>query len=117
MGFFENTAEKAKEVFEETGKVANEVLETQKLKFKRSSIESEIRTNLEKLGKYAYLSKMKGGDFSEQSEQLCEEIKALIEEEKAIDLELAERKGKKLCSCGAYNIKDAKFCNECGKEI
>lgn len=117
MGFFETTAEKAKEVFEETSKVAGEVIETSKLKYKRSSIEGDIRAKLEKLGKCAYLAKVKGADYSEESERICDEIKALIEEEKAIDLEIAERKGKKICSCGAYNPRDSKFCNECGKEI
>ncbi len=117
MGIFETTFTKAKEVFEETSKATSEVIETQKLKFKRNAIHDEIRRNLEKLGKYAYLSKIKGEDYSEASEKLCDEIKELIDREKKLDLEIAERKGKKFCFCGAENPVDSRFCKECGKEI
>ena len=117
MGFFEDTVTKAREIINETGKFGSEVIEIQKLKFEATSLKTSIRKNYEVLGKYTYLSTVNEEDNSESITKLCEDITAKKEELAELNRKIALAKGENICSCGAVNKNESKYCNSCGKEL
>ena len=117
MGILEDAITKAREVIGETGKLGLEVIEIQKLKFEATSLKSSIKKSYEILGKYTYLSVTNEDDNVESINKLCEEItekQAALEE---LNQKIALAKGNDICSCGAANKADAKYCAKCGKEL
>lgn len=117
MGFFDQTLNKAREIIDETSKIGAEVIEVQKLKFEAASLNSSIKKSYEVLGKYTYLSVINQEDNSESTQKLCEEITEKKEKLAELNKKIALAKGETICTCGATNKTDAKYCAACGKEI
>lgn len=117
MGIFEDTISKAREIANETSKMAGEAISLQKLKFKLSSEKTELQKNYGLLGEYTFNEKVGGENNSEAIEALIETIKSKKEEIENLKKEIAKARGEKICSCGAPNKDEAKFCTNCGKEL
>lgn len=117
MGLFEDTIAKANEIFSATKEVTEEAIAVQKLKFEKSSINTEINKKLKNLGDLTYSAAINETDESEKINTLIEEIKELKENVIELELKIAKAQNKKICSCGAINTIDSEYCKTCGKEI
>lgn len=117
MGRFEDTVIKAKEFFGETGKLAEEVVKIQKLKFEISSKKSALSKVYATLGRYAYKNAVDGDENIEQAAKLISIITEKRQEIVLLEEKLAMYKGYTTCSCGSSNKDGSKYCNGCGKEL
>ena len=117
MGKFEDTVTKAKEFFGETGKMAEEAIKVQKLRFEISSKKSALSKVYATLGRYAYKNAVDGDENAEQATKLISVITDKRQEIMLLEEKLALYRGYTTCSCGASNKDGSKYCNGCGKEL
>ena len=117
MGKFEDTVTKAKEFLGETGKLAEEAIKVQKLKFEISSKKSELSKVYATLGRFAYKNAVDGDENVEQAAKLISIITDKRQQLFQLEEKLAMYKGYNTCSCGASNKEGSKYCNNCGKEL
>lgn len=115
----DNILVKAKEVFENAYKKADDVVSAQKQKFDISSLESKLNKDFESLGKLCFESLKTAETFNSQEiGSLVETIKSKSEQLEDMKKEALKNKNKKLCSkCGAAIDKNAVFCNLCGIKV
>lgn len=116
MGFLEETAAKAKEVFEAGEKKATEVINIQKLKMDISGLGSQINEAYCNIGKKVYTSddRERYAEFAEELGKV-DELNAKMED---LRNELAAAKGCTSCpECGCFCQKGAKFCSQCGNKF
>ena len=114
---FEDTISKAKEILDETGRIAGDAIKVQKIKIEISSKKSEISKIYTSLGRLAYKNAVEGEENAEQAAKLVAKITDKIDELKLLQENLALYKGCTICSCGTLNKEGAKYCNTCGKEV
>ncbi len=98
-------------------KKSNEVLELQKAKVRKTSIERKLDEAYAKLGKSFY-EKYAEGELPEELTALCQEIAdakaAVMEAEQMV----ASLRGTVICpQCHSEVSKDSAFCPKCGAEI
>lgn len=117
MGKFEDTVMKARELFSETGKVAEEAVKTQKLKLQISGVNVEIKKLYAALGEHTYKNAVEGLENAEAAAEIVAQITAKFDELNDLEAKLASQKGSSICECGAVNKTGSKFCNTCGKEL
>ena len=117
MGKFEDTISKTRELLGETGKVAEEVIQVQKLKFKLANLKGDVKKLYAALGEYTYLNSVKGEENAESAAEVVSQITDKLEEVEVLEKEIASRNGSVICDCGAVNKKASKYCNTCGKEL
>ena len=117
MGKFEDTITKAREILGETGKAAEEVIFVQKLKFKLTSLKSELNKLYAALGEHTYLNAVKGEENAEPAAEVVAKITEKLEEIEELEKEIAAHNGSRICDCGAINKQESKYCNTCGKEL
>lgn len=114
---FDDTINKAREFLGETGKAAEEIIQTQKLKFKLTGLKSDLKKLYTDLGEYTYLNAIKGDENAEPAAEVVANITEKLEEIEALEKEIASRSGSRVCECGAVNKQDSKYCSTCGKEF
>ena len=117
MGFFEDAASTAKEVFDVAAKKTNEVVTVQKLRYKVSQTNSKLSKDFETLGRLYFEKVKESGDYSEYKEiiESIDEKFALIED---YEDQIAIAKNSSICSkCGGKNPKNAAFCSKCGAKL
>ncbi len=117
MRKFDETIAKAKEILGETGKAAEVVIKTQKLKLDIASLKSDINKVYAALGRLAYKNAVDGDENAEEAATLVAEISDKNKELEEMEGQLAEQKGSSVCSCGAVNKAESKYCSTCGKEL
>lgn len=118
MAFFDELKNNILEVSETIGKKSSDIIEVQKLKMKRSSLENERRKDYVQLGQLLY-KKIKNGEFSDpQAQELYDKIKMNKEAADEISRQLTVLKGIYVCAnCQANVSSNSDFCPNCGARI
>lgn len=119
MDFIDDLKKNVADITKKVCQKSNDVIEMQKLRMKKGSLESDLRDTFVKMGEIGY-SKYLAGD-----ETLCDEIIALCEQVKAnkeaideVKEQMNKLKGTKECpNCHAVLDKEDAFCAKCGTEV
>ena len=118
MGFFDETIEKAKDIFEVAAKKTEEVATVGKQKYDIASLKAKLSKNYEALG-MIYFNKLDIDNVEDEETRFTimrirENLKDI---EKAND-ELLKMKNKKLCpKCKAGVDTKSAYCNVCGEKL
>lgn len=98
-------------------KKSEHVLEIQKAKLKKASLESEMKDIYAKLGKL-YFEHYADGDMPKEMAALCEKVAACQHAIDEASQRVADLRGVVICSnCQAEVDKEAAYCPKCGSEI
>jgi ribosomal protein L40E len=98
-------------------KKSTDVLELQKAKLKKVSLENDLKNAYAELGKL-YFENYADGDLPKEMAELCEKITACQHAINEAEQKAASLKGVVVCaSCQAEVDKDASYCPKCGAEI
>lgn len=118
MTFFDELKNSILEVSETVGKKSSDIIEVQKLKMKKGSLESERRKDYRQLGKLLF-KKIKDGEISDpQAKELYDKIVLNKEAADEIDHQLTILKGVNICpNCQAAVNGNSDFCPKCGAKI
>lgn len=118
MSTWEEVILKAKELADAAGRKVCDAADVTKQKLKIAENERSIRVALEALGGMLYASRKEG---EEPDENLITELVAQVDELTAtneqLQADLDNRRGCKMCSCGAKNPEAAVYCNTCGEKL
>ena len=118
MGIFEDVLLNARSAVDAVGKTAGKVIDISKLKLAAADLKSEITRKYQILGRVAYEEGISGKDYTKNKTELIEKITELKNQLNSVNDLLADASNKKKCaSCGAYNSKNAQFCNKCGERL
>lgn len=118
MDSFDQTVQKAKEVFSVACQKTGEVVNTQKLKIDLAALQSKLTKAYAKLGELQY-DKL----ISEDTENIAlkaalSQIKSLLEQIDEIKEKIGKMQGKINCPvCGGRISEDSKFCSICGANL
>jgi len=118
MTFFDELKSNILEVSETIGKKSSDIIEIQKLKMKKGSLESERKKDYIQLGQLFY-KKIKNGEISDpQAQELYDKIKLNKEAADEIGRQLTILKGVNICAnCQATVNDNNDFCPRCGAKI
>lgn len=119
MDFIDDLKKNVVDITKKVCQKSNDVIEMQKLRMKKGSLESDLQDIFVKMGQIGY-SKYLAGD-----ETLCDEIIALCEQVKAnkdaineVREQMNKLKGTKECpNCHAIVDEEDAFCPKCGTEV
>ena len=118
MGFFEDAAVKAKDVFDVAVEKTTDVISEQKIRYNIAKINSKIAKDYEMLGRLYHDSKKSGEDNEDAANALIAGIESKQAEVSELEDQLAAAKNMIICdNCGAKNAFDASFCQKCGKQF
>lgn len=118
MDTFDETLQKAKNIFNTARKKTGEAVNVQKLRFDLSSLEGKIDKLYTSLGKLRF-SEMNGCEIdNDEVNAIVEEIKEMSLKSEELKAQISELTGKTNCPiCGASLPSDARFCSSCGNKI
>jgi len=118
MDFFEELKNSILEASDTIGKKSERLIEIQKLKMKKSSLDSERKRDYLQLGKLSY-QKMKSGEaLDSQSQELYDKLNKNKEASDEIERQLTILKGVIVCpNCKAEVGSHSDFCPQCGAKI
>lgn len=118
MSLFDETREKAKQVYSRVEKKTVTVAEVQKLRIKSLGVEADLRTLYEELGRAYYRELEKNGSVPDELKSTVDEIKQKTEELKKLKERVTELRGGTVCrECGAANPVGAVYCTGCSKKL
>ncbi len=118
MGFFEDTAVKAKDVFDSAVKKTGEAFSVQKTKLNIASITSQISKEYETLGRLYHDSVKNKADNAVTINAVIGEIEEKQAQIAKLEEEIAAAKNMAVCpACGAKNLNGSQFCSKCGKKL
>lgn len=118
MDSFDQTVQKAKEVFSVACQKTGEVVSAQKLKIDLAALQSKLTKAYAKLGELQY-EKLK----EQQPEEIAlkaalSQVKSALDEIAEVKEKIGKMQGKKLCPiCGGRINDDSKFCSICGADL
>ena len=118
MGILEDAAVKAKEVLDAAGKKTNDIITVQKLRYKLSTLNTQMNRDYELLGRLQY-DLIKNGEAVDTLilEQIGKIDKSKLEIAE-VKSQIAEQKGRAICpACRAVQDEEAVFCSRCGKKL
>lgn len=118
MSIIDDLILNAKSAVNAVSKKAEKVIDTSKLKYAESGLQSEINKKLQALGGFVYDSCISGEmDKAELSEKI-EELKELNENLESTRELINAQKNKVTCrACGGVVSADLKFCGNCGAKL
>ena len=118
MKTFEEFISKAKGAVDVLGEKAGQFMDVSKLNLKLLELKSELKSELENLGKIVYeCTDEKILDNIEVKNQV-NTIKTLKEEIENLKTQIAFAKNKLLCkACGSYNEIKSSYCANCGTKL
>ncbi len=122
MTMFEDFIVKTKTVMGIAGKKANQMFSVTRLSIKLAELKSEMKEQLVRLGKMAYLCEKNGydkGKYAKKSEKIIAQVDKIREKIKKLRSTIKSTKHKIVCkSCGKEDCDDeAFFCEKCGSEL
>lgn len=116
MGLFEDAIVKAKDVFDVAAKKTGEVVSVQKLKIKKSQVNSLLNKDFETLGRVYFEQNSQTQD--DKYKLIIDSIKEKLDEISEIEQQIDEQNKIKVCDkCGCKNPEDSVFCNKCGTQL
>ncbi len=118
MSLFEEFKKNVTDFTENVAKKSSTVIETQKLKMQKSSLESDLRDCYVALGKL-YEKVLKGGCGEDSSEgRIMAKLSSIRSQAADIEESLRKMKGVVCCpSCGQSISKEFDFCPKCGASL
>ena len=113
---------KAKKTFLKTAnkavKKSGEVYEKSKISLAVASLQAEIDSEYEKIGKLVYDSYKTNAEPTEDVQLIFESIDKKMSEIEAYRVKLGKAKSVAVCAvCGAEVLEGSSFCAKCGEEI
>ena len=115
---FDNFISRAKEAAAAAGKVAEEVVDTSRLKIREAKLSSEIREAYERLGSVAYDSIKHNTDNRHLKDMVVAELDGLLQEMEDLKSGEASAAEQVACpQCGCFNEKSFTFCSRCGASL
>ena len=118
MDAFDETIQKAKDIFDTACKKTEEVVNVQKLRLDLSSVENRLNKSYATLGRLQFV-KIKDEESSDpEISTVVQDIKEKISEIEELRAKITELTGKINCpSCGATLPSNASFCSRCGSKV
>ena len=115
---FEETFQKAKDIFDVAVKKTGDFVSVSKQKISVSGLENKLNRAYAELGKLQY-GTLKDAEIEDTDlASAVGEIKRLTQEIKDLTDEIDEAEGKVTCSkCGEKSPADSAFCNKCGESL
>lgn len=118
MAFFEELKKSFSDVTDTIAKKSGEIVEVQKLKMKKSGLESDIKKNYIQLGRIYFHQMEESGVIDEVSEEFFQSIVEAKESIEEIKVKLEEMSKEKTCTvCGEKSPKSMAFCPHCGTKF
>lgn len=118
MSLFEDFKKNVTDFTENVAKKSSTVIETQKLKLQKSSLESDLRDCYVALGRLYEKRLASGCDELSDEGRLMEKLASVRSSMIHIDEELRKLKGVVRCpGCGQYISKEFDFCPKCGAPV
>lgn len=115
MGMLEDAISKTKDFLEIACIKTDEILTTEKIKFKITSLKSKRQKDYAKLGKICFNELKDNEDLDENLRTLVDEIIEKSEEISYLNTQLQVLKNRRVCTnCGAGVEQDSCYCNKCG---
>ncbi len=116
MEFFDNVANKTKELFEVGEKKASEIVSIQKLRLEVAHLESKMGNTLKRLGTEIY--KQRENEAFAEFADIFTELDATAAGIAEKNAEISRIKGLKKCDkCGMFNDEGAAYCSKCGRQF
>ena len=115
MSVFDEFIDKAKDVADVAGKKTEEFVELSKLRIKASQLRNNVQDEYQKLGGAVY--NMKKADYENPTliDSVVVDIDSLLQQLGEVEQKIAELKKVVKCPCcGANNLLDSHYCNQCG---
>ena len=118
MAFFDDLKKSLTDVSETIAKKSGEVMEVQKLKLKKCTIESDIRKDYELLGRIYFNAMEESGAIDDSVLEIFQKIVEAKDAVAEIEKNLEKfSKSKKCPVCGGKSSKDTAFCPHCGTKF
>lgn len=118
MAFFDELKKSFTDVSETLTKKSGEIVEVQKLKMKKSSLESDVKKNLAQLGQIYFQQMQESGVIDEAAEEFFQNIVDANEAIDEIKVKLEQMSKEKVCAvCGEKSPKTMAFCPHCGTKF
>ncbi len=118
MDAFEQTVQKAKELFDVACQKTGEAVSLQKLKFDLTTLENKLQKAYAKLGEILYFQDDSTSSPTVAEQKTRQEISSLLSAIEAKKEEISSAKGERGCShCNHRFSKPAKFCPVCGAAL
>lgn len=115
--FFDETLNRAKEVFDVACQKTGEVVSTEKKRIEISVLKSKNEKDFAVLGKI-YFEKLKSGEADPQASELVSRISERKNQISELYSEIQNMKNKAVCkACGAAIEKNSAYCNLCGNKV
>jgi len=111
--------DKMKQGASEAARLAQQTVETTKLRSKISTREKEMDRISTRIGKAVFEAYLEG-DLSHSEEQVlayCEELSELRDEITELESRIKHLKEEKTCVCGKVVGPDVNYCPDCGKRL
>ena len=118
MDKFEETFQKAKDIFDVAVKKTGNFVSVSKQKISVSGLENKLNSAYAELGKLQY-EKLKDAEIEDPAlSSAVVEIKNLISEIKTLMDDIDEAEGEITCTkCGEKSPADSAFCHKCGEPL
>lgn len=118
MAFFEELKKTITDVSGTVAKKSGEVVEVQKLKMKKYSIESDIRKDYEMMGRIYFAEMEETGKIDDTVEEIFQRIVEAKDAVAEIEEKLSQfGKGKVCTVCGEKAAKNMTYCPYCGSKF
>ena len=114
MGMFEDAISKTKDILEIACVKTDEILTTEKLKFKITSLKSKREKDFAKLGKICFKELKDSEALDDNMRAMVEAINEKDEEISYLNAQLQAMKNRRICTnCGAGIEINYSYCNNC----
>ena len=118
MGFFENSADTARAVFESAQKKTGKAVDISKKKLEEKKLEGRISALYEALGENYYRSTKEDVVSDGRFEKIIADIDAASAQLLNVRAEIESLKFSKVCpQCGAGVKKGSEYCGKCGARV
>lgn len=119
MKTWEELVYEAKRLASAAGRMATDVADLAKMKYKITENDKAIEATMEALGRLLYDSRKNEEPMNEETvSELLTQVDELTADNARLQAEIDNNRGRKTCAaCGAVNTEDASFCNQCGKSL
>jgi len=114
----DNIIDKAKEIAIKTGKKGEQLATLTKLKYRQSTLNSELRKAYEKLGSSVYGMVKADYENSELVAEMVEDIDVIKAKLDVVAEQIADLQNIVICdSCSAKNSSENLYCSLCGAKL
>lgn len=118
MGMFDNWVNKAKSGAQVAGQKAGELVEITKLTVELNEKNAGVTKLYTEMGQMVYDAYTNGDASTDQLNEKCAAVDALLAEAKVLKEKINQLKKVKICEkCGGENPSDNQYCAKCGDKL